>query len=182
MTTFANLSDRKGVNSYVCQIGDDWKSSPNTRSKLPQKESDGALIQLVLLDKTNGGEQSFDVPSSLTLKNVFTDYAEKRDTSLRSLRFSFRGKPLFLSQCAKKCPDELGMKDQDIILVHDTTELSGEETKTNASGKDAKTSSDRAKAKNRSAKKAKTRSRASKKQQDLVETTEEELKIEVCIK
>ena len=57
----------------------------------------------------------------MTLKALFNEYADKRRISLRSLRFSHAGKTLFLSSAGHKTPEELGMQDQDVIMVHDTS-------------------------------------------------------------
>ena len=114
-------NDRMG---YVNQIGDDWQqssSAKNQRKSSTSKTSNGTKIQLRLIDDQRPNILlSFDIESDTTLKTLFNDYAEKRDVSLRSLRFSYNSKTLFLSSAGNKTPDELSMRDQDIINVYDT--------------------------------------------------------------
>ena len=54
-------------------------------------------------------EDTFDVPSSVIWKLFFSDYAEKHGVSLRSLRFSYKNKSVFLSSVGNKSPEELNM-------------------------------------------------------------------------
>jgi DNA-nicking Smr family endonuclease len=138
MTSFANLSSKTHVNQYCSQIGEDWatgsstmKRKNNSRSTTRQASSnvDAQQIKITLVDDTNEAErQTFDIGSSTTLKSLFNDYAEKRGISLRQLRFSFNGSMLFLSSAGHKTPEEMGMHDEDFIMVHDMTEKPQEET------------------------------------------------------
>jgi DNA-nicking Smr family endonuclease len=124
MSSFVHISTPEKVNHYVAQIGDDWSSSspPKSRQRSNSKTSEGEAIQLILVDGANEDERSsFDITSSTTLKKVFNEYAEDRGVSLRSLRFSYQGKTLFLSSVGNKTPDELNMSDQDVITAYDTT-------------------------------------------------------------
>jgi len=110
------------VMQYVDEIGDGWRDSSTRRRQKPSsKTSTETQIQLIIVGDTNEGERhSFIIGSSTTLKTLFNDYAEKRGDSLRSLRFSYGGKTLFLSSVGNKTPDELNMQDQDVIIVHGT--------------------------------------------------------------
>lgn len=122
MTSFANLASKKNVMGYIDQISDDWKGTSKNCHRSSSASNDGAQIKLILADDANEDDrQSFDIGSSTTLKALFNDYAEKRGISLRSLRFSFAGKMLFLSSAGHKTPEEFGMQDQDVIKVHDTS-------------------------------------------------------------
>eukprot|EP00584_Thalassiosira_punctigera_P007328 CAMPEP_0172539702 /NCGR_PEP_ID=MMETSP1067-20121228/10851_1 /TAXON_ID=265564 ORGANISM="Thalassiosira punctigera, Strain Tpunct2005C2" /NCGR_SAMPLE_ID=MMETSP1067 /ASSEMBLY_ACC=CAM_ASM_000444 /LENGTH=510 /DNA_ID=CAMNT_0013325427 /DNA_START=288 /DNA_END=1817 /DNA_ORIENTATION=+ len=123
MASFVNISSPDNVMQYVGQIGDDWSGTSPAKShhKASSKSSDDPQIQLILVDDANEDKkQSFDIGSSTTLKTLFNDYADKRGVSLRSLRFSYNGKTLFLSSVGNKSPDELHMRDLDVIIVHDT--------------------------------------------------------------
>jgi len=107
------------------QLGcDDMVKAPKKRQmkkKLPSK-NEGTQMQLMLVDDKKENEpHSFNIRSSTTLKALFNEYAEKRGVSLRSLRFSYGGKTLFLSSAGNKTPEELNMEDQDVISVHDTS-------------------------------------------------------------
>jgi len=122
MTTFASLSSRTEVMGYVNQISDDFHStSKKCPSQLPKVEGTEIRLNFVNGDAAEGGEQvALAILSCSLLKPVISNYAEERGVSLRSLRFSYNGKTLFLSQIGKKTPEELGMQDDDVIVVHDT--------------------------------------------------------------
>mmetsp|Transcript_3777 Transcript_3777/g.8346 ORF Transcript_3777/g.8346 Transcript_3777/m.8346 type:complete len:533 (-) Transcript_3777:78-1676(-) len=124
MKSFANLSSKKSVMGYVGQISDDWKGTSSSKNIHHRPSSTGTdtQIKLILVDNSNGDEgHCFDIGSATTLKALFNDYADKRGISLRSLRFSYAGKTLFLSSAGNKTPEKLGMQDQDVIIVHDTS-------------------------------------------------------------
>jgi hypothetical protein len=131
--------------NYVGSIGADWSgsgSSPKSQQRSPSKTSDGTNIQIILVDDTNEDEcHSFDIGSSTTLKTVFNEYAEKRSVSLRSLRFSYAGKTLFLSTIGNRTPEEMQMRDRDVISVHDTNTSSSQESSNNTSNETNKSSS-----------------------------------------
>jgi len=91
------------------------------RRSCPKECSEQKHIRLVFVDGSNGEDESFDVPPSVSLKSCFTEYAERRGVSLRLLRFSYHGKTMFLSSAGKKSPEELHMQDADVITVHNTS-------------------------------------------------------------
>ncbi|KAL7529077.1 hypothetical protein ACHAXR_002789, partial [Thalassiosira sp. AJA248-18] len=165
MSSFVIQCSRKIRWQMIDHISDDWKPSSNPSKPVVVDTQ----IQLILVDGTNGDQRhSFDIGSSINLKTVFNDYAEKRCVSLRSLRFSYRGKTLFLSSVGNKTPNELQMKDQDVINVHDTNapqEATSERLKQmNAKKTKAKNSRKKANGKVK---------RVPSKQQDRVKTIEE---------
>ena len=99
--------------NYVGSIGADWSGtgSPKSHLRSSSKTSDGTKIQIILVADTNEDERHcFDIGSSSTLKTVFNEYAEKRSVSLRSLRFSYAGKTLFLSTVGNRTPEEMQMR------------------------------------------------------------------------
>jgi len=112
--------------SHNKEVADFVKYFTNSNQKPASEMSEGEQIQLILADDASTEEQILSIRSSTTLKTLFNDYAEKRGVSLRSLRFSYDGKTLFLSAVSKRTPDELNMKDQDIITVSDATCFSQE--------------------------------------------------------
>jgi len=176
MASFVNISSPGNVMEYVGQIGDDWSgSSPRSHHKPSSKKTpDETQIQLILVDDTNEDERhSFDIGSSTTLKSLFNDYAEKRGVSLRSLRFSYGGKTLFLSSVGNKSPDELNMQDQDVISVHDTNNAS-QETSTSRSNQTNKSTPEKAKATKNSPKRTKCKGKKKQnKQEEHVKTLED---------
>ena len=148
MTRYEHVSDPDNVMNVVGSIGADWSGTSSPKRKSQQRSSskisDDTKIQIILVDDTNEDERhSFDIGSSTTLKTVFNEYAEKRSVSLRSLRFSYAGKTLFLSSVGNRTPEEMQMRDQDVISVHDTdtNASSSQESSNNTTNQTNKSSS-----------------------------------------
>jgi len=120
--SFAHPSSKskKDLMGHVTLIQEDFNSTKKSHKR--QVKTEGKNMKLLFTDgdAAGGGRQVFDILSSTILKIVFTDYAKKRGVSLRSLRFSCNEKTLFLSQIGNKAPEELGMQDGSVIVVHDT--------------------------------------------------------------
>ena len=90
-----------------------WES---TSPKVSLKKScishvDDEKISLII-----GGE-NYQVGTSTPLKTLFNEYTEKQSVSLKSLRFSYGGKTLFVSTAGRKTPIKLGMLDCDTIEI-----------------------------------------------------------------
>lgn len=127
---FSKLSSNDHLVDCIGQTSDDWnetssasRSSKHTHRHRSLSTNCGTQIKLILMDNDAEGEQqrhSFDIGSSTTLKALFNQYADLRGISLQSLRFSYSGKSLFLSSAGHKTPDELGMHNQDVIMVYGT--------------------------------------------------------------
>lgn len=116
LASFVNMGTKRRVMNFVGSVNQDWeskslKSSLRSSSRSSPEDDD---ITLVI------GGDSFRVCPTLPLKAVFNEYAEKNSVSLKSLRFSYAGKTLFLSTAGKKSPKELGMFDNDAIEVLST--------------------------------------------------------------
>ena len=118
LSSFVNLGTKSRVMDFVGNVSNDWES---TSPKVPLKKShtsnfDDDKISLII-----GGE-NYQVGTSTPLKTLFNEYAEKKSVSLKSLRFSYSGKTLFLSSAGKRSPSELGMLDGDVIEVQSNQE------------------------------------------------------------
>ncbi|KAL7506915.1 hypothetical protein ACHAXN_004143 [Cyclotella atomus] len=111
------------VKDYVNHIGDDWSTSSQP-PKHVIKGSDESSIHLTFLNTESNDAVHLSIGVSHMLKELFTKYSEDQDVPLRSLRFVFEGKPLFMSCASNKTPEQLGMRDHDVICVSSTT-LSG---------------------------------------------------------
>lgn len=119
MNSYANLSTSALRMSYIDQICDEYSSLRRHRSAKPTKDDGVQKIKIILIDDTDDEQNCrFDIGSSTKLKVLFNDYAENRGASLRSLRFTYAGKALFLSSAGNKTPEDMGMKDLDVIKVH----------------------------------------------------------------
>lgn len=109
---------------------------------------------------------------STKLKNLFDDFAKVENISLRSYRFSYDGRPLFLSSVGKKTPSDLGMQDNANIIV---TELTRVNKENDAPSKIPSTRSNTDKTGNKGKQKMGSQPR---KHPPVIEKTAEELKIE----
>mmetsp|Transcript_35399 Transcript_35399/g.74725 ORF Transcript_35399/g.74725 Transcript_35399/m.74725 type:complete len:533 (+) Transcript_35399:86-1684(+) len=171
MSSFANLSTQKHVMGYVGQISDDWNGTSPASRKSPSNSS-GTQMKLILADDANEDERHcFDIDSTTTLKALFNDYAEKRGISLRSLRFSYAGKTLFLSSAGNRTPEQLGMLDQDMIMVHCTSKSQESNNGDNLNQKAP--AAPKTKAKKRSNKKAKGKNKKAQQVKEPTKTVEE---------
>ena len=104
------------VHDYVNCIGNDWSSSVHPNKRVT-KGIDDSCIEITILNTDSNHAVYKSIGVSHTLKELFTEYSEEQRTPLRSLRFLFEGKPLFLSSASKKTPAQLGMRDHDVICV-----------------------------------------------------------------
>jgi hypothetical protein len=128
---YANSASTNSLMGVVSSISDNYNTTRNHPSS--NRACNGSGTNNMKLYFVNGAVDdgdnriTIDFVSSTIVKILFADYAEKRGVSLRSLRFAYDGQPLFLSQIGKRTPYQLGMRDQDIIAVHDAS--APEETK-----------------------------------------------------
>ena len=77
------------------------------------------LMQVVFLEK-DASNARFAFPNGI-LKRRLEIYACSRKVSLKSLRFTYKGKPLFVSSLGQKTFADLGIQDKDEIIVDDTS-------------------------------------------------------------
>jgi hypothetical protein len=79
----------------------------------------GKLMQVVFLEK-DASDARFAFPNAI-VKRRLELYASSRKVSLKSLRFSYKGKLLFISSLGQQSLADLGIQDKDEIIVHDTS-------------------------------------------------------------
>ena len=79
------------------------------------------LMQVVFLEK-DASDARFAFPNSI-VKRRLEFYASSRKVSLKSLRFSHKGKLLFVSSLGQQTLVDLGIQDKDEIIVDDTVSL-----------------------------------------------------------
>ena len=115
---------------FVAQISDDWNnsSSSNNRKRSTGNEYEKSQINLIIANECTSNDRfHFSIGANTTLKTLFNEYADKKDISLRLLRFSYNGKTIFLSSVGHKTPAELGMHDQDVIISSSSQPITIEE-------------------------------------------------------
>ena len=77
------------------------------------------LMQVVFLEK-DASDARFAFPNAI-VKRRLEVYASSRKVSFKSLRFSHKGKLLFVSSLGQQTLADLGIQDMDEIIVHDTS-------------------------------------------------------------
>ena len=171
-------------------ISTEWqKNSPSSNTNRSNhsrigQEKDEEMICIVLRDEDNNEEKKVQIGYSTTLKSLFIDYAEARDSSPRSLRFSYKGRALFLSSAKNKTPEQMGTKDRDIITVIDLTRRSKKlefsaAAAHSSNDSNSKHSSSQSTKRKKSKAKKKKKAHAQPAQLRVMDKTQEELKIEV---
>ena len=117
------------------------------RNKSPRDNNNvGMQMELIFVNNNGNDQHAFNIPSSSTLKAVLTEYSTKIGVSLRSLRFFSDNNPLFVSQSGKRTLDELGMTDQNVIVVREPTK---QDVKNNGPNNEDSSTSNPVKKKNR---------------------------------
>mmetsp|Transcript_21781 Transcript_21781/g.37391 ORF Transcript_21781/g.37391 Transcript_21781/m.37391 type:complete len:550 (+) Transcript_21781:72-1721(+) len=185
MMNFASKTAHGPVKEYVNLISNDWQDNSrlsNTNSSCNDRQGkESETICIIMTDEVTKEEVKLEIGSSTTLKSLFNDYAQVRGTSLRSLRFLFEGRTLFLSSAKNKTAEQLGLGNLAIIKVTDLTGTSNEKVEDGSSLRVSTASSNKKSSKgsfqNKKGKKSKKRN-VSSLQPRAVGKTEEELKIE----
>jgi len=132
------------VQDYINQIGSDWNEAPGCSSKAKafrKRASTGMnvdadkFIDVILIDAHAKKETSMRYSTSFPLKMLIKKYAEDQDLPLKKLRFSYKGKNLFLSMLGQKSLEDLGISHLDSIFVHNK-DASDDEVASSSSSSD----------------------------------------------
>lgn len=121
---------KRQAQNYVDYISSSWGSEQQQQCNEKDPASDSEEIEVVIVDSDSDERKELKIGSTSTLKALFNRYAEERGVSLRSLRFSYDDKTIFLSSIGQKTPNDLGIKDSDLIVV---TEQKQETTSSSSS-------------------------------------------------
>ncbi|KAL3804024.1 hypothetical protein HJC23_006415 [Cyclotella cryptica] len=110
---------KRQAQNYVDYISSSWGDGGGIGGNSPDKDPacDTEKIEVVLVDSDSDERRTLKIGTTSTLKALFNKYADERGVSLRSLRFSYDDKTLFLSLVGQKTPNDLGMKNLDVIVV-----------------------------------------------------------------
>jgi len=114
---------KQKVLDYVNQISSDWNEGGQVQARRRRSATSIDLgekdrnIEILLVDSQTKEEARMTYSVKLTLKSLFKQYAEERGLNLRSLRFSYQGRTLFLSNVGNKTPQDLGIVHLDLIFV-----------------------------------------------------------------
>jgi len=155
--SFATRTTRakREVKDYVDQISSDWGAGTSKRAQRrkslqagPPAAPDAGRIDIRLVDARTGEATVVPHDAATPLKALFKQYAEDRGTSLRRLRFSHKGRPLFLSTVGHKAPQDLGIGHRDDVVVTDAAAAAANSPEDGAasSGNEGGSSSDEDKA------------------------------------
>ena len=101
----------------------------------PEDADEFMWIKFVNGEKT----ERYTVECNAPLKQLLMNYADDRDTSIKSLRIKHNDRTLFLSSIGKKTPEELNIEDGDeleiTIMQTKQTESTSEQPKQQTKGK-----------------------------------------------
>jgi hypothetical protein len=167
------------VNSVVMSMSNEYNPPRNVGP------SDTRVVCVVFIDDDTKEEIKMEIGRSTHLKSMFNEYADKVNTSLRQLRFSYNGKTLFLSSVKNKTPDDLNLNNMDAIMVTNMYHQTKKDTECNAlstSGEGPQKIISLPLSISTSSSSNKSRKQRKKKQVGtprIIEKTEEDLKIEV---
>jgi DNA-nicking Smr family endonuclease len=125
MMNFASKAANGPVTEYVELISNDWT---HDRHQKTAGKDDECKIRVRLTDEVGKDDREISIGVSCPLKSLFNEYAEERNVSLRSFRFSYQGKTLFLSCAGTKSPSDLGMKGDGTVIVVSQVSSSEETT------------------------------------------------------
>ena len=138
------------VKDYISQIGSDWNETPGKSSKTKAFRkrastgmnvgADEKYIDIILIDAHTKKETSMRHGTSMPMKLLVKKFAEEQDLPLKKLRFSYKGKNLFLSTLGLKSSHDLGISHLDSIFVHNK-DKSDDSSSSDESSKENKPSS-----------------------------------------
>ena len=95
-----------------------FRNANNDTEIIPTIDNFDIDYELIFLDMDRDGKETkMKIEENSTMKMLCTQYAHELDKDLKSLRFSYAGKPLFMSAAGKKRPSQLGIVNMDVILV-----------------------------------------------------------------
>ena len=160
------------VNHMKSAFPESKSQSSNVR---PNHENEKELC-IVFVDDLSKDRCIIKIGDCTQLKWLFSDYAEERSASLRSFRFTYKGRTLFLSSVGKKTCKEMGWVSGSEVLVINLNAIEEEENTSNkASSSNQKKTTFPKSTKKRSNGKQKKKK---KKQPIVIEKSEEDLKVE----
>ena len=140
---------RTQVQDYINQIGSDWNDTSvgNSKAKSFRRRSstgkvnvsdDVEFVDVTLIDAHTKKETRMRHGSSLPLKVLIKKFADDEKLSLKKLRFSCKGKNLFLSTLGQKSLKDLGISHLDSIFVHNKDTSDDEATSSSSSDESSK--------------------------------------------
>jgi DNA-nicking Smr family endonuclease len=135
------------VKDYINQIGSDWNETPggNNKAKAFRKRASTGMnvdsdkfIDITLIDAHTKEETNMRCGISFPLKLIIKRFADEHDLPLKKLRFSYKGKNLFLSSLGQKTSQDLGISHLDSIFVHNKDTSDDEATSSSSSDESSK--------------------------------------------
>ena len=152
------------------------EQSKSQSSNVRPKHDNEKELCIVFVDDLSKDRCIIKIGESTQLKWLFSDYAEERSASLRSFRFIYKGRTLFLSSVGKKTCKEMGWVNGSEVLVINLNAMEEEENTSNkaSSSNQKKTTFPKSTKKKSNGKQKKKK----KKQPIMIEKSEEDLKVE----
>jgi hypothetical protein len=123
-----DAKQKPSISQLTHHINNDEYKQINRR---PIHESDAQDITVIFINQSDGLYRTeMPIKTSISMKTLFYDYAQECGLSLRSLRFSFNGRVLFLSSLGCKTAKDLNIVNLDKFIVTRIQELPPEEDPT----------------------------------------------------
>jgi hypothetical protein len=107
--------DRRESNEIVSALTNWQHDNSNPKRKSSSNEVE---ITLIFANQETGVSHEMNIKPSSSIRHLFANYSDQCGKPLRSLRFSYNDKTLFLSTLGKKSSVDLGMNHLDKIFVY----------------------------------------------------------------
>mmetsp|Transcript_19636 Transcript_19636/g.32186 ORF Transcript_19636/g.32186 Transcript_19636/m.32186 type:complete len:538 (-) Transcript_19636:85-1698(-) len=135
------------VKDYINQIGSDWNETPSGNSKVKairKRASTGMnvdsdkFIDIILIDAHTKKETNMRCGLTFPLKLLIKKFSDDQGLPLKKLRFSYKGKNLFISTLGQKSAQDLGISHLDSIFVYNKDASDDEATSSSSSDESSK--------------------------------------------
>ena len=126
---------------------------PQYYEKPPAREERSSTIDIVFKPSSDISHVVLQHGYDDQMKTLLSRYAERKKIPLKSLRFKYDGKMLFMSSIGKKSPYDLGMRHNDVIYVSLLEEVDVNEAETTKKSRPSGARKGKAKSKKRKRKK-----------------------------
>ncbi|KAL7547948.1 hypothetical protein ACHAWF_011217 [Thalassiosira exigua] len=99
----------------------------NTNTEVtPDVDNMDIDFEIIFLDLEGGRETKVKIKDNSTMHSLCSEYAKKECRSLKSLRFTYKGRPLFLSSVGKDLMTRFGLINKDVLIVSCSASITDE--------------------------------------------------------
>ena len=145
--------DKDTPESLGMEAREEVECVPQFYEKPPEKE-ESSTIDIAFKTSSDISRVVLQHGYDEQMKTLLSRYAERKNVPLKSLRFKYDGKILFMSSIGKKSPYDLGMRHNDVIYVSLLEEVDMNEAETTKKSRPSGARKGKAKSKKKKRKKA----------------------------